>query len=420
MRAPNERARLYFLLAWFHAIVQERLRYCPLGWAKHYEFSESDLRVACDTLDTWIDATAMGRTNLPPEKVPWDALVTLLSQSIYGGKIDNDFDQRLLHSFLNKLFTPKSFEGDFALVANIDNGPGGNRHITMPDGTRRDHFLKWIESLADRQTPAWLGLPNNAEKVLLTTRGTDLVGKLLKMQQLEDDDELAYSVDETTGPTDPAQVDGRPSWMKTLHNSALTWLQLLPKSLQTLRRTVENIKDPLYRYFEREVNSASKLLLDVIHDLNDVLLICQGEKKQTNYHRTMLGELVRGIIPVNWHRYTVPKGCTVIQWITDFSQRVKQLQQVSQLVSTAGAKELQSFPVWLGGLLNPEAYITATRQCVAQANSWSLEELHLDVTITDSNDISSIPSDCFAVTGIHLNCIIVKIIRFLINFVIRN
>lgn len=55
----------------------------------------------------------------------------------------------------------------------------------------------------------------------------------------------------------------------------------------------------------------------------------------------MLAELVRGIIPENWHRYTVPKGCTVIQWITDFSQRVKQLQQISQVVSTSGAKELQ-------------------------------------------------------------------------------
>lgn len=31
MKAPNERTRLYFLLAWFHAVVQERLRYCPLG-----------------------------------------------------------------------------------------------------------------------------------------------------------------------------------------------------------------------------------------------------------------------------------------------------------------------------------------------------------------------------------------------------
>ena len=28
----------------------------------------------------------------------------------------------------------------------------------------------------------------------------------------------------------------------------------------------------------------------------------------------------------------------------------------------------------------PEAYITATRQFVAQANNWSLEELSLEVT----------------------------------------
>ena len=55
-QGPGERARMYFLLAWFHAIVQERLRYSPLGWSKVYEFSESDLRVACDTLDTWIDS----------------------------------------------------------------------------------------------------------------------------------------------------------------------------------------------------------------------------------------------------------------------------------------------------------------------------------------------------------------------------
>lgn len=55
-QGPGERARLYFLLAWFHAIVQERLRYAPLGWSKGYEFSESDLKVACDMLDTWIDS----------------------------------------------------------------------------------------------------------------------------------------------------------------------------------------------------------------------------------------------------------------------------------------------------------------------------------------------------------------------------
>lgn len=44
----------------------------------------------------------------------------------------------------------------------------------------------------------------------------------------------------------------------------------------------------------------------------------------------------------------------------------------------------QNVTVWLGGLFNPEAYITATRQCVAQANSWSLEELTMEVSIADA------------------------------------
>ena len=58
LQEPAERARLYFLLAWLHALVQERLHYSPLGWAKKYEFNESDLRMACDTLDTWLDMVA--------------------------------------------------------------------------------------------------------------------------------------------------------------------------------------------------------------------------------------------------------------------------------------------------------------------------------------------------------------------------
>lgn len=36
---------------------------------------------------------------------------------------------------------------------------------------RREEFVQWVEMLPDTQTPSWLGLPNNAEKVLLTTQG---------------------------------------------------------------------------------------------------------------------------------------------------------------------------------------------------------------------------------------------------------
>ena len=119
---PHENRCLFVSHLQFHSLicnsfsVQERLRYSPLGWSKLYEFNESDLKVACDMLDTWIDSTSMGRTNLPPERVPWKAILTLLSQCIYGGKIDNEFDQRLLVSFLEKLFNSKCFEVEYPLV----------------------------------------------------------------------------------------------------------------------------------------------------------------------------------------------------------------------------------------------------------------------------------------------------------------
>lgn len=45
--------------------------------------------------------------------------------------------------------------------------------------------MQWVELLPDTQTPSWLGLPNNAEKVLLTTQGRyprPLAGQALLLQ----------------------------------------------------------------------------------------------------------------------------------------------------------------------------------------------------------------------------------------------
>ena len=52
----------------------------------------------------------------------------------------------------------------------------------------------------------------------------------------------------------------------------------------------------------------------------------------------------------------------------------------------------------MGGLFIPEAYITATRQYVAQSNQRSLEELVLRVKVSgDSSD--KLDKHTFAVTG---------------------
>uniref|UniRef100_A0A183BLW5 Dynein heavy chain, cytoplasmic n=2 Tax=Globodera pallida TaxID=36090 RepID=A0A183BLW5_GLOPA len=371
-KAPAERSRLYFIICWFHAIVQERLRYQPLGWANPYEFTDADLRVACDTLDSTVDLIAQNRANVKPDSLPWMALRTLLSQCIYGGKIDNDFDQVLLDTLLDRLFTAKSFDTEFVLVDDID---GKALHTPEETGSK-DSLINWVINIKSLQKPNWIGLPNNAEKVLIAERGQEFLRKMLKMS----DDELAYEADDLESSKNSPTWIGSAFWTNAEHGSIRC-----PEQLQRLRRTKDNVRDPLFRFFEREINLGAKLLADVRRDLNELLAICRGEQKQNNHCRELVAALVKSKrVPANWHQFAVPKGVTALEWMRDFVQRVEQLKRLST------AENLRLEEVWLGGMFFPEAYITATRQLIAQTNGWSLEQMYMHVTTANGGQSKSL------------------------------
>lgn len=97
----------------------------------------------------------MGRTNLSPEKFFCSTLQTLLSQCIYGGKID-EFDQRLIYSFPDKLFTPASFDTEFALVAGA--GTDGGRYREWDAGGDPQGSVPAVGGAAvghTRHRPGW-------------------------------------------------------------------------------------------------------------------------------------------------------------------------------------------------------------------------------------------------------------------------
>lgn len=99
--------------------------------------------------------------------------------------------------------------------------------------------------------------------------------------------------------------------------------------------------------------------------------MCAGERKSTNILKNLAQDLHADIIPKKWRRYNVA-NITANEWIDDFKKRIDQLSSVSTSTDFGRKSGL-----WFGGLLFPEAYMTATRQSVAQDNKWSLEELEL-------------------------------------------
>ena len=62
-----------------------------------------------------------------------------------------------------------------------------------------------------------------------------------------------------------------------------------------MKRTSDNIKDPLFRCVEREVNFAANLLHSVRQDLVDIQAVCDGSKRQTNDTRDLLNNLSKGL-----------------------------------------------------------------------------------------------------------------------------
>lgn len=96
---------MYYILAWFHAIVQERRTYIPQGWSKFYEFSYGDLKAGATLIDVLIKESGDAST------FKWDTLYGLLETAIYGGRIDNELDLRVLRAYLESYYNQDVVKG---------------------------------------------------------------------------------------------------------------------------------------------------------------------------------------------------------------------------------------------------------------------------------------------------------------------
>ncbi|KAF7869712.1 hypothetical protein EAF04_004496 [Stromatinia cepivora] len=188
-KTPVERIRLYLLLSFLHAVVQERLRYAPsLGWKGFWEFNDSDYECSAYIIDTWVETVAAGRSNVAPQNLPWDMLRTLIVET-YGGKIDDEGDFARLTQLVHSFMTPAAYDIGHKLVEGVAGDESETGNLVVPSGTTMRDFTDWVKKLPEREPPIYLGLPANAEKLLLVGQGRSMIQNLSKITEILDEGE---------------------------------------------------------------------------------------------------------------------------------------------------------------------------------------------------------------------------------------
>jgi dynein heavy chain, axonemal len=94
---------LVFVLAFFHANVQERRKYGKLGWNIPYDFNETDFRISMALIGTYLTKAHDNKDDM----IPWGTLRYLIGEAMYGGRVSDSFDRRILTTYLGE------YLGDF-------------------------------------------------------------------------------------------------------------------------------------------------------------------------------------------------------------------------------------------------------------------------------------------------------------------
>uniref|UniRef100_A0A3Q3FFF1 Dynein heavy chain region D6 P-loop domain-containing protein n=1 Tax=Labrus bergylta TaxID=56723 RepID=A0A3Q3FFF1_9LABR len=96
--------KLLFSLCFFHSILLERKKFLQLGWNIVYGFNDSDFEVSENLLSLYLDEY---------EEIPWDALKYLIAGVNYGGHVTDDWDRRLLTTYINGYFCDSAVDQPF-------------------------------------------------------------------------------------------------------------------------------------------------------------------------------------------------------------------------------------------------------------------------------------------------------------------
>nr|XP_034361929.1 LOW QUALITY PROTEIN: dynein heavy chain 2, axonemal [Arvicanthis niloticus] len=362
---PAKYKKLLFALCFFHSILLERKKFLQLGWNIIYGFNDSDFEVSENLLSLYLDEY---------EETPWDALKYLIAGVNYGGHVTDDWDRRLLTTYINDYFCDLSLTTPSYRLSVLDT------YYIPKDGSLAS-YKEYISMLPSMDPPEAFGQHPNADVASQITEARTLFETLLSLQPQ----------------ITPTRIGGQSREEKVLELAADV-KQKIPEMIdyEGTRKLLALDPSPLNVVLLQEIQRYNKLMKTILFSLTDLEKGIQGLIVMSTSLEEIFNCIFDAHVPPLWGK-VYPSQKPLAAWTRDLAVRVEQFE-------TWASRARPPVLFWLSGFTFPTGFLTAVLQSAARQNNISVDSLSWEfiVSTVDDSNLVYPPKDGVWVRGLYL------------------
>jgi dynein heavy chain len=355
--------KLLFSLCFFHALIQERRQFGPLGWNIPYEFNDSDLIISIQQLQLFLDQN---------EEIPFKALVYTAGECNYGGRVTDDKDRTCLMTMVKRFYQPDVMKTGFKFA------PSGD--FAMPEDGPYDMYVEYIESLPLVAGPEVFGMHDNATITKDQNETLSLFTNILLTQTSSgggggssDRDSMIKSVAADIMSHLPDNFD--------MEAAMLKYPVLLEESMNTVL-TMELVR----------FNTLTSIIRNSLVDIDKAI---QGLVVMSAELEAMGTSLFFGTRPAMWMKRSYPSLKPLSGYVNDLMERLKFFNTWLQ--------DKRPNVYWVSGFFFTQAFLTGAQQNFARRYQVAIDTVDFDFKMMPRSEYSSKPKDGVYCYGLFID-----------------